>query len=73
MVFYINVQTQFETDILQPVTCHWVVAGLRLFVTNGLPDAQSEKQLGLLGMRLENVRTKEVSDISPIFTFCHAR
>lgn len=61
MVFYINFQNDFETDTLQSVICHWVVVGLRLFVTNGLPDAQSKKQLGLFGMRLEEVKAKEVA------------
>ena len=49
-----------------------MVAGLRLFVTNGLPDAQSKQQLGVFGMRLEGVTAKEVAERSPILSF-HTR
>ena len=48
-----------------------MVAGLRLFVSNDLPDAQSKKQLGLFGMRPEGVTAKEVAEISPILSFSY--
>lgn len=52
----------------------WHIAACRLLlrwevlyclVTDGLPDAHSEKQLGLFGMRLDKTGAKEASEINP--------